>query len=54
MKDRIGKYGLSGDRKGLLKYVKGVPYYHIHSDELTKREKKIHQKLLALEECQKE
>lgn len=52
-KDRIGKYELSGDKKGLLKYFKDNSFYHIHSDELTKRERKIHKKLLKSEKKSK-
>lgn len=44
------KYSLSNDRKGLLKYFTTkngeFKFYHIHSDEMTSSEKKIHSKLL--------
>lgn len=41
------KYELSKDKKGLLKYFDGKEkFYHIHSDELNKKEKTIHKKLL--------
>lgn len=40
--------GLSRDRKGLLARVKTMEkgiYYHIHSNEMTPYERRIHKKL---------
>jgi len=43
---KIIGYGLSRDKLGLLAFFEGkdgkINYYHIHSDELTKKEKRIH------------
>jgi len=50
---KIIGYGLSRDKLGLLAFFKGkdgkIRYYHIHSDELTKKEKKIHKILKELD-----
>jgi hypothetical protein len=43
--DRIVRYGLSKDKKGLLAYFDRGTYYHIHSNELTRLEKWIHKML---------
>jgi hypothetical protein len=43
---KINKYALSCDRKGLIAYFENGDWYHIHSDELTKLEKWIHNLLI--------
>lgn len=43
---KIKTYKLSSDKKGLLAYF-GKNFYHIHSGELTRKERKEHKKLLG-------
>ena len=49
---KIIGYGLSKDKLGLLAFFESkdgeISFYHIHSDELTKKEKKIHKILLEV------
>lgn len=47
MRTKIVKYQLSDDKVGLLGYFTETDYYHIHSDEMTSKEQKIHKTLLA-------
>ena len=42
------KYALSADGRGLLKYFAPNNFYHIHSDELTRHEKRSHKFLTKL------
>lgn len=42
------RYELSLDGAGLLRYIKRSIFYHIHSNELTRKEKRIHRVLSRL------
>ncbi len=42
------RYELSADGRGLLKYFTPKDFYHVHSDELTRREKWTHRALKRL------
>jgi hypothetical protein len=49
---KILGYGLSQDRVGLLAFIpirnKRIDYFHIHSDEMTIEQKKLHKILLKM------
>lgn len=42
------RYELSGDGKGLLRYLSPGDFYHIHSNEMTHLERFKHGSLVAL------
>lgn len=42
------RYELSGDGKGLLRYLSPTDFYHIHSNEMTSLERRRHRALISL------
>ena len=48
--DKIVKYELSKDKKGLLAFFEDGLFYHVHSDEMDKLKQWIHGLLLKVED----